>query len=160
MRELTIKILRKQRERGLTGFTMPYLIGSLRDPVGNTSGDERQDYQEFIELLQFFQSLEHIPQCYVGISECVELKQPVVALYDSLDKINGYSLELIEAHNGSSTLYASSEYHKKGSFDDLANMLWSLSEKHILIGDFSFERGQYSKFTDADKNFITDVYSA
>ena len=157
MDDLRIKLLRKQREKGLTGFTLAYLIGACRNPIGNVSNNEGQDYREFIELLEFFQQFNNEPKYYIGISECVKLKQPVVALYNSLKSIKEYALEIIDSNNNNSTLYASPKYHKNGSFDSLIERLWKLSEPHVLAGYFSFENGQYSKFSDADITFIQRV---
>lgn len=160
MDDLQINLLRRQREKGLTGFTMAYLIGALREPVGTISGDEGRDYREFVELLEYFQSLDHIAKFYIGIAECVKLKQPIVALYNSTEVLEQRELEIIKSHRKNSTLYASSQYHKKGSFDSLVEALWQNSKLHIMAGEFSFENRQYSTFTDKDKANIEEAKNA
>lgn len=160
MDDLRIKLLKRQREKGLTGFTMAYLIGALREPVGAISGDEGRDYREFVELLEHFQNLDHISKCYIGIAECVKLKQPVAALYNSSEALEERKLEIIKSNSKNSTLYASSQYHKKGSFDSLVEALWQNSKQHILAGEFSFENSQYSAFTNKDKANIAEAKNA
>jgi len=158
--DIRIKLLRKQRDKGLTGFTLAYLVGVCRDPIGKTSGNDGQDYQEFVELLYFLQELNTNPTVCIGISECVKLKQPVVALYRSLKEIEKYALVKIDSNNKNSNLYASSQYNRNGSFDSLIEALWKESEQHILVGDFSFNNGAYSKFNEEDINFIQSIKNA
>ena len=160
LNDLRIKLLRKQREKGLTGFTPAYLVGACRTPIGEENSNEGQDYQEFVELLEFLQKLDTEQKSRIGISECIKLKQPVVALYNSSKEIEDYALDAIDSNNKNSTLYASSQYHKKGSFDSLIEILWKQSEQHILVGDFSFNNGTYSKFSEEDINFIQSVNNA
>ncbi len=68
MNELALNLLKKQQDRGRTGFTLPFLVGAMRSPIGQTYNSENKDYNEFISVLEYFQCLS-TPQC-IGISEC------------------------------------------------------------------------------------------
>jgi hypothetical protein len=153
MNDPSIKLLKKQRARGLTGFTIPFLIGASRKPVGNKLYDEHQCYGEFVDLLNLFHRASGF---HIGISECVTIKQPVVALYASQKLAEDYGLQVIQ----SSSLFASSKYQKKQKLDSLMEQLWRLSETPILQGKFSFEKGEYIEFTTEDIRFIEGVVSS
>lgn len=154
MSELQIRLLKKQREKGLTGFTIPYLIGACRSPIGKIYDDEYQNYSEFVDLLKFFQGLSHAPNAYICISECVKLKEPVAAFYKSSAQTQEYGVEIISSIGITSALFASSQYHCDQSFDSLVDKLWELSRDPLSHGKFSFEKGEYTEFTASDITFI------
>ena len=114
MNDLGLILLMKQRAKGKTGFTLPFLIGATRDTIGEIYNSEPRNYREFILLLESFQHVSS-PQC---ISEflrlCGKLKEPVVALYSSSAKAREYGLDniFLNGIGKSSTLLASSLYHK------------------------------------------------
>ena len=154
MNDLGLILLMKQRAKGKTGFTLPFLIGATRDTIGEIYNSEPRNYREFILLLESFQHVSS-PQC-IGISECVKLKEPVVALYSSSAKAREYGLDniFLNGIGKSSTLLASSLYHKNNSFDSLVNILWKISSEHIASGNFSSEDGSYHKFSKQDYQYI------
>lgn len=153
MTELSIKLLKRQREIGFTGFTIPFLIGANRNPIGRRETDEQKNYSEFIDLLNYFREAD---QNIVGIAKCVDLHEPVVAIYDTQKLAEDYGLRKIEE----GSLFASSFYQKGQKMDSLIDQLWRCTREPILQGKFSFQGGEYLEFTTQDVNLIKSLSNA
>jgi hypothetical protein len=78
-RPLWFRLLKQQKDRGLTGLTPSFLIGAARLPAGDKL-DAETAYGALVEILSGFAN--DTPEGFhVLIGYCTKLEQPIASLY-------------------------------------------------------------------------------
>jgi len=152
-------LLRYQRVRAKTGFTIPFLIGAAREArlALVREGREHALFSEVNSLVLRFR--DDTPSSHwVFVEECNELKQPLAALYEPGTARPGCE-GLVTRAGTTPQLYVHRDYfHRKdGSIESAIQRLWDLSAAPLMQGHFSFRDGHYESFNDEDRVLIENA---
>lgn len=134
------------------GPTIPFILGSLRSPVGAVIANPQICCDELRSLLQ--EMLDNTPGRFVlRISRCDRLRQPIVAPFEAAYELQG--LPLRSDVQNRDTLFVDREFVGEGSsVQTLLNALWRELSSVICKGRFSFNNGLYGPFTTDDRRLI------
>jgi len=154
-------VLRYQREAlGLTGLTIPFLVGMTFESLQPEQLEEQALYTELTSLLFSFRDATPASHCVV-IAECDTLYQPVVALYPTSARRE--DCEGVAASTEAETrLYVQRGYFQRRdwSIDSAIEWLWDRFGRPLIRGEFSFQkteepmRGEYVGFNAQDREFL------
>jgi hypothetical protein len=133
-------------------MTFPFIVGSLRTPVGAIEGAELS-HKELRMLLKSM--LDETPEEYVlRISRCDHIDQPIVAPTPAMYRPQGIAIH--SPAQARDTLFVDSEFLPGGdaSLVTLTEKIWTECQRPICDGRFSFRRGEYHPYDKDDLDTI------
>jgi hypothetical protein len=135
-------------------LTIPFLFGTYEVPSASNAIEESAAFGALSSLLLSFR--DATPEDHsVVIAECVDLREPIVALYPPA---HGRSdCEALPGRaGGAPKLYVQRPYlrTKKPSVDSVLEVFWGRFGNHLTCGEFSFRANHYSRFNAQDRLFI------
>lgn len=156
-----LRLLQHQRSRGRTGLTIPFLIGAVGAPDQRDSSiEEDAAYGALSSLLLSFR--DEVPDAHsVVIAECVDLREPIVALYPR-GQARADCEGLPAGGAGIDTrLYVQRQYFlgRKHTVESVIGALWKRFRDHLMRSEFSFREGRYAPFNAEDQAFAERAVS-
>lgn len=148
-------LLLLQRKKGLTGRTLPFLVGACRTPPGSAPANQDDAFFELGRLLEHMRDAD--PKSHVvRIATCVDLGQPLAALYPRDEPMN--QTELVRSRfDGRHALFVERCYRGNGDLNHVLETLWEHLAGHIAAGRYSFRNGAYAPFHEEDLAFIAEA---
>lgn len=141
--------------RGNTGLTLPFLVGALyRD--GAYRNEHLSDESVLFYLLDDFQKTCPKPY-HVEIYRCIDLREPVAAVYTNLHMD---ASEASELRHGEQALYVWTKYSRSQDIQRVAKAFWEGEGLNEPIRDHRFTcigNKHYVKFRPKDEAFIDET---
>jgi hypothetical protein len=150
---LWFRLLKQQKDRGLTGLTPSFLIGAALLPASDKL-DADNAYGGLVELLSAFADATP-PGFHVLIGYCTKLEQPIASLYPTDEEMPPCH-HVLRGNAKHSALYAESRYFrgKRREFDALVAGLLDVFQSPLVTGDYSYRNGAYCSFSAQDLKII------
>lgn len=134
--------------------TGPFILGSLRMPIGAIINDPQPCRSELGLLLQ--DMLDRAPDSFsLRLSRCDRLRQPIVAPFKAPYRPHGVPLR--SEVQDRDTLFVDPEFVRQiPGLQGVSERLWHELGVVICEGRFSFENGSYNRFNKKDERFIRE----
>lgn len=151
---LWFRLLKQQKERGSTGFTLSFLIGAA---ISGIKLDEDAAYGELAGLLSSFAN-ETPVGFHVVIGNCTKLRQPVASIYRAEEE-KPWCHPVMDRNANALALYAEDGYfrRKKRDLDSLVDGLFEFLQSPLVRGEYSYREGAYRAFSAEDLRTIASA---
>jgi hypothetical protein len=149
--ELWLRLIHEwvSRDMGVTGPTLPFLIGASRLNGVTTTPPDISDMNRLLVALHSGRT------SYVRIDRCTTIGQPVAT--EISREVTMSAAELVRKPKCAGSLHVSRRYRNTANLEQICQTLWSLSEHAIAQQRYSFHGGLYGDFSEKDLAFIAAV---